>query len=123
MNGNPYNTPIDLTMHSRAVKTRALFHSVIGGVLFFTAGFASGTSYIVDSTGDGVNMRSGNICDDGTGHCTLRAAIQLADARNNGGESIVISVTGPIALTGAMPNLSVPPSNFRIFNMKNQIQS
>jgi CSLREA domain-containing protein len=38
-----------------------------------------GLGFGVDSTGDGDNAGSSNFCDDGTGHCTLRAAIQAAN--------------------------------------------
>ena len=41
---------------------------------------AQGLGYGVDSTGDGDNVGSSNVCDDGTGHCTLRAAIQAANS-------------------------------------------
>ena len=40
---------------------------------------AQGLGFGVDSTGDGDNVGSSNFCDDGTGHCTLRAAIQAAN--------------------------------------------
>jgi hypothetical protein len=39
-----------------------------------------GLGFGVDSSGDGDNAGSSNFCDDGTGHCTLRAAIQVANA-------------------------------------------
>jgi len=41
---------------------------------------SAGIGYGVDSTGDGDNVVSSNFCDDGTGHCTLRAAIQAANS-------------------------------------------
>jgi len=40
---------------------------------------AVGILYLVDSTGDGDLVGSSNICDDGTGHCTLRAAIEASN--------------------------------------------
>ena len=40
---------------------------------------AQGLLYVVDSTGDGDLVGSANFCDDGTGHCTLRAAIEAAN--------------------------------------------
>jgi CSLREA domain-containing protein len=39
-----------------------------------------GTLYVVNSTGDGDLVGSTDTCDDGTGHCTLRAAIQASNA-------------------------------------------
>jgi CSLREA domain-containing protein len=41
-----------------------------------------GNLYVVDSTGDGDLVGSSDICDDGTGHCTLRAAIQASNAHS-----------------------------------------
>ena len=38
-----------------------------------------GLLYSVDSTGDGGHVGSVNFCDDGTGHCTLRAAIEASN--------------------------------------------
>jgi hypothetical protein len=117
------NSPIDLRMHRRpGVKARGRFYVVIGMILLIGAACllcaaksitqtpAAGILILVDSTGDGVNMGSGNVCDDGTGHCTLRAAIQLVNGRNNGSDHIAIGVTGTIALSNALPNLNVPVS-------------
>ena len=73
--------------------------------------------YFVDSTGDGGNVGSSTICDDGTGHCTLRAAMEAANL-NPGldGISIGIPLSDPgcnaitgqctINLTRALPNIS-----------------
>src|SRR5262245_50506315 len=47
--------------------------------------------YFVDSTGDGGNVGSPTICNDGTGHCTLRAAMEAANA-NPGLDGISISI-------------------------------
>jgi CSLREA domain-containing protein len=59
------------------------------------------TSFTVNSTGDGAdsNLADG-VCNDGTGACTLRAAIQQANAA--GGDSINFSLTAgsTITLTG-----------------------
>lgn len=41
---------------------------------------AQGLLYTVNSTGDGGNVGSSSFCDDGTGHCTLRAALEAANA-------------------------------------------
>jgi predicted outer membrane repeat protein len=40
---------------------------------------ALGILYVVDSTGDGDLVGPVTICDDGTGHCTLRAAIEASN--------------------------------------------
>jgi hypothetical protein len=56
-----------------------------GFVRTFGAGSTStnapqvGIGYGVNSTGDGDNVGSSNFCDDGTGNCTLRAALQAAN--------------------------------------------
>lgn len=72
--------------------------------------------YFVDSTGDGGNGGSATTCNDGTGHCTLRAAMEAANA-NPGldGIDIGIPLTDPgcnattgqciINLTRALPNI------------------
>ena len=107
----------------RAISHLAVFKFLIGITLLFAATVvlyagtsaqpqapAAGILILVDSTGDGVNMGSGSVCDDGTGHCTLRAAIQLANGRNNGSDTISISATGTISLSSVLPNLNVPVS-------------
>ena len=52
-----------------------------------------GIFYEVDSTGDGGLVGSPNFCNDGTNHCTLRAAIQAANLHfgNNVTHSVLIS--------------------------------
>ena len=50
-----------------------------------------GTAYTVDSTGDGPHVGAFTQCDDGTGHCTLRAAIQVANF-NNGDDGIFFDI-------------------------------
>jgi hypothetical protein len=102
--------------------------------------------YTVDSTSDGGNTGSATTCDDGTGHCTLRAAVEAANA-NPGADSISFSIdpaTDPdcdattglctIRLTGKLPDISegliidgpgadlltvrrVPGNFIRIFNV------
>jgi CSLREA domain-containing protein len=64
------------------------------------------TVFTVNSTGDGSDSNpSDGVCDDGAGNCTLRAAIQQANA-TPGADTINFSVTGTINLTGALPVLS-----------------
>ena len=104
-----------------------------------------GTAYTVDSTGDGAHVGAETQCDDGTGHCTLRAAIQVANF-NTGDDGIFFDIptTDPgysngvwtINLGTALPdltsniNISGPgaamlivqrsfsaPAEFRVFNI------
>jgi Right handed beta helix region len=74
-----------------------------------------GTAYTVDSTGDGAHVGAQTQCNDGTGHCTLRAAIEVANF--NGGDDGIffdIPTTDPgysngvwtINLGTALPDLS-----------------
>ena len=76
-----------------------------------------GLLYFVDSTGDGGHVGSSNFCDDGTGKCTLRAAIQAANLHpGDDGIQFNIPTTDPgynsaagswtINLTRALPDLS-----------------
>src|SRR5439155_26674777 len=46
-----------------------------------------GFLFVVPSTGDGDNTGVGAVCDDGTGNCTLRATIEVANA-NTGDDTI-----------------------------------
>jgi hypothetical protein len=52
-------------------------------------------SFIVNSAGDGgvANPRAGT-CDDGTGHCTLRAALQLSQLRGSRVHTITFDLPG-----------------------------
>jgi CSLREA domain-containing protein len=75
-----------------------------------------GALFVVNSTGDGGNL-GGTVCDDGTGNCTLRAAIEAAN--NAPGDNTVrfsIPTSDPgydpstgittIPLTRALPDIS-----------------
>ncbi|HEU4595748.1 MAG TPA: Calx-beta domain-containing protein [Pyrinomonadaceae bacterium] len=63
-------------------------------------------TFNVNSTGDGADSNTAdNLCDDGSGNCTLRAAIQQANA-TSGADTIGFSVTGTINLTGALPDIT-----------------
>jgi CSLREA domain-containing protein len=54
---------------------------------------AFGILYVVDSTGDGDNVPLNSIgCDDGTGHCTLRAAIEAANAHSGVADTIHFNI-------------------------------
>jgi hypothetical protein len=50
-----------------------------------------GIEYTVDSTGDGKNVGPVTQCNDGTGHCTLRAAIQASNG-HAGVDGIVFNI-------------------------------
>jgi CSLREA domain-containing protein len=63
------------------------------------------TTFTVNSTGDGADSNtSDDVCNDGTGNCTLRAAIQQANT--TGRDTINFSVTGTINLTSELPEIS-----------------
>ena len=67
--------------------------------------------YTVDSTGDGADDdTSDGACDDGNGNCTLRAAIQQANAGN--GTVIKFNISGggtrTIQLASALPTITQP---------------
>jgi hypothetical protein len=64
-----------------------------------------GLTYTVNSIGDGGLVGPPTTCDDGTGNCTLRAAIQAANA-NSGDDVISFAITGTINLTQALPDLA-----------------
>jgi hypothetical protein len=130
-----------------------------GGILITMLAFAAnvpdnpeapalGILFLVNSSGDQPEATPDNQCETaiGNGVCTLRAAIQLINSRNNGGDGIFINIPSSdpgcsggvctINLGSALPNLSVPVSvngpgadklivqrstsgvpNFRIFNV------
>ncbi len=61
--------------------------------------------YIVNSLGDGALVGPPTSCDDGTGNCTFRAAIQAANS-HSGEDTIVFSISGIINLTQVLPDLN-----------------
>ncbi|MGH9847516.1 MAG: putative Ig domain-containing protein, partial [Blastocatellia bacterium] len=64
--------------------------------------------YTVNDLGDTPDAAINNICADGAGKCTLRAAIQEANAHASCAPvPINFSVTGTINLTGVLPDLAV----------------
>jgi CSLREA domain-containing protein len=104
------------------VKRPCLSYPLVGAALLHIAvsvlcprvASAVGNLYIVDSTGDGDLVGSTNFCDDGTGHCTLRAAIQAANGHiETDGIRFSIPTTDPnyngifwtIHLTKPLPDL------------------
>jgi hypothetical protein len=80
---------------------------------------AQGLLYTVTSTGDGGLVGTEFVCDDGTGHCTLRAAIEASNIHTDtDGIDFAIPITDPgydpdtgawtINLTKALPDISDP---------------
>jgi CSLREA domain-containing protein len=47
------------------------------------AQISHGIAYLVDSTGDGDLVGPSTDCNDGTGHCTLRAAIEASNLHSD----------------------------------------
>lgn len=115
------------------MRRRATFRSLVGMALLLVAAFilcagvrtkplalALGILFGVNSTGDGDEASMDNQCETviGNGVCTLRAAIELVNARNNGGDGIGFSIPASdpgcsgavctITLMNALPDLSVP---------------
>ncbi|MEO7761010.1 MAG: hypothetical protein ABIS68_03755, partial [Casimicrobiaceae bacterium] len=67
----------------------------------------AGILYIVDSTGDGAQVGPTSICNDGTGACTLRAAIQAVNAHaGDDGIEFSLPAGSVIDLSSALPSLS-----------------
>jgi CSLREA domain-containing protein len=84
----------------------ALFVLPNGFMSFLQPTARAATTFTVNSTGDGADANAGDgICADSSGSCTLRASIQEANALA-GDDTINITVTGTINLTGALPDLS-----------------
>jgi CSLREA domain-containing protein len=70
------------------------------------------TTYTVNSTGDGDDTATDDgVCDDGTGHCTLRAAIEQSNA-TPGTDTIAFQIPGAglhtISPASALPTLTDP---------------
>lgn len=98
---------------------------LLAGILSFVAAgsaLALDHTFVVDSTGDGVDSNTGDgVCDDGTAGtatCTLRAAIEEANA-NAAADTIVFNIPGvggrTIALGSVLPlitrSLTIDGSN------------
>ncbi|MET0645318.1 MAG: tandem-95 repeat protein [Pyrinomonadaceae bacterium] len=64
------------------------------------------TTFTVNTTGDSADTNlADNVCNDGGGNCSLRAAIQQANA-TAGTDTININVNGTINLTGVLPDIT-----------------
>jgi CSLREA domain-containing protein len=79
---------------------------VLAPLLFGSARVAHAAAFTVNSTADAVDANPGNgICADGSGNCTLRAAIMEANALA-GSDIIGFSVAGTISLGSALPAIA-----------------
>src|SRR5689334_2504642 len=66
-----------------------------------------GIAFTVDSTGDGPNVGPNTQCNDGTGHCTLRAAIQASNGHaGRDGIFFNLPINAVIMLTAALPAIT-----------------
>ena len=94
----------------RAV-TGALALAILVGLVSLPASAVTGMTFTVNSSGDGGDSNlSDGMCDDGTGHCTLRAAIEQANA-GPGTDSITFSIgsgTQTITPSSALPTVTDP---------------
>ena len=76
------------------------------------------TTFTVNSTGDGdVSPSNGAACDDGSGHCTLRAAV---DAANNINQTVVINLPAGTYTVGS-PLTVMNPSGTQILGTGNPV--
>lgn len=80
--------------------------------VFFFASNVSAATFEVDSTLDATDDNIGNgLCDDGAGNCTLRAAIQEANA-TPAADTITFAIAGAgphtIALLDFLPDITTP---------------
>jgi CSLREA domain-containing protein len=106
----PVSKPSRVTTHSRRTlnRTRPL-QSLPSLRNPLSAAAALTTSFVVNNTGDGGDSNLGDdLCQDAGGNCTLRAAIQQANA-TAGADTITFSIgTGPVTIkpTTALPTSS-----------------
>jgi CSLREA domain-containing protein len=79
------------------------------GISFFATPLvphAQAAGFTVDSLGDGSDSNQGNgLCDDGSGNCTLRAAIQEVNALGGSGHTIGFASGGVITLSIQLPTI------------------
>lgn len=89
--------------------TLAFFTLCISGTLFTKV--ASAADFTVDSINDVSDSSINGVCDIGTGSCTLRAAIEEANA-NAGLDNIFFDISGSgphvITLSSALPSIATP---------------
>jgi CSLREA domain-containing protein len=79
--------------------------------LFFVGAARAANVYTVNSTGDAPDANAGNgVCDDGAGNCTLRAAIEEANA-TAGTDAINFNITGAAGVRTISPASPLPDIN------------
>lgn len=84
-------------MRNRGYRARHVTHSSLALVLAVAAGPAAAVNFVVNTTTDTVDVVPGNgICADGSGNCSLRAAVMEANA-----------------LAGA-DRIDLPPANYAL---------
>jgi CSLREA domain-containing protein len=87
---------------------RTVLFALAFTVLALIATPAGAASLTVNSLGDEADSNPGNgVCSTGLANCTLRAAIQEANALA-GDDTISFGVTGTIELTSPLPNITTP---------------
>ncbi len=99
------------------IKSRYLLAVIVLAIgvitpMFLFAQNASAATFAVDSTLDATDDNIGNgLCDDGAGNCTLRAAIQEANA-TPAADTITFAIAGAgphtIALLDFLPDITTP---------------
>ena len=107
---------VDRTMWTERARTPAFGLAVMAALLFgllLVARPAHATNFIVNSTGDGADAdTTDNICDSDLGtaeeQCTLRAAIQQANA-TSGADEIHFSIPGSEVHTITPTSDDLPP--------------
>ena len=90
---------------SRPLIVLAVAVVAVSVLLLSTLGSAHAVTLVVDSSGDGADVEPGDgLCDDGSGQCTLRAALDEANA-NAGTDTIAFDIpgAGPHTIRPAAP--------------------
>lgn len=101
-------------MRARLVLTLAIITALIGtAVAAVPARNAEATAFVVDSTADATDALPGDgVCDTGAGECSLRAAIQEANALDGADSIEVPAGTYSLAITGAGEPAGTPGIEF-----------
>jgi hypothetical protein len=93
-----------LTLFTASLGLLLLFTGSAGSIQ--TAARAAAAAFNVNSLGDGADSDlTDGVCNDGTGQCTLRAAVQQAN-QLAGSDTINVTATGTISLTSELPRLT-----------------
>jgi CSLREA domain-containing protein len=93
-------------MRSLTGLSCGLLAALLLGLCLFPSRHAAAANFTVNSLADTPDaLLNDGLCADASGACTLRAAIQEANA-NGAADAIGFSVNGTINLSGALPDLS-----------------